>query len=63
MEEIEAALPDDLKELGKERGFNLRVECEREAHLGGVYEFKVALEYSEPVIGVIDARMKNGDRP
>jgi|SaaInlV_125m_DNA_1040241.scaffolds.fasta_scaffold01684_1 hypothetical protein len=63
VKEIEESLPDDLKDLGKERGFNLLVECEREEHQRGVHEFKVTLEYSQPVVDVIGARVRNGDWP
>ena len=52
--ELEAALPEQLKEIAKLDGFNLLVR-------GRDDKFDIVLEYFHPVDRVVQARISNGD--
>ena len=54
--DVEGALPEQLKEIGKLAGFNLLVR----EHEGPTW-FAVVLEYYHPVNNVVEARKANGD--
>lgn len=53
--ELEAALPEELKEIAKLDGFNLLVKK------GDINGFDVVLEYFHPVERVVQARISNGN--
>ena len=54
-EELEGALPEQLKEIAKLDGFNLLVREIDESKFG------IILEYFHPVDRVVQARISNGD--
>jgi len=53
-EQVERALPEELKEIAKVDGFNLVVRAHKP-------KFVVALEYLHAVERVVQARISNGD--
>lgn len=54
---VENALPEELKEVGKLDGFNLEV---KRSH-GGTGAYSIKLEYMHPVERVVQARISNGE--
>ena len=54
---VENALPEELKEVAKLDGFNLEVKRFHE----GTGSYSIVLEYLHPVERVVQARISNGD--
>jgi len=54
---VENALPEELKEVGKLDGFNLYVKRLHE----GTGAYSIKLEYMHPVERVVQARISNGE--